>query len=235
MPRIVPWPIGLGVTSVEPLNGPSVTRSGSTDSLGGFNQSVSGIGFLWEFAFTFPPMSARKAREFRGWITVQHSGANATVYTLIDGDKPKLSEFGLPNEGEVPFSNGENFSNGQPWSSGYPTIALTAAAELGATEITLPDTLWGHKLGIGTWIGFMPLHLGMYMITQVHGDGRYRIFPELRKAVSVGDFATLTPSVCMRMRSPEAASSVRGVSYVENASYSAVEVLDYDARDFFTG
>ena len=183
---------------------------------------------------SFPIMNGHKAREHRGWITAQHSGANATVFTLIDGDKPKLSEYGLPDEGSLPFSNGENFTNDHPWKGGYPTIELTATISLEVTQISLPDTLWGHKLGIGTWIGFMPLHFGMYMITEVLGDGQYRIFPPLRKAVSIGDYATLTPSMCVRMPAPDAARSSRGSAFVEGASLSVVEVLDYDVRDFFT-
>ena len=236
MSRVVSWPLGLQVTSIEPLNGPIAIGGGTTDSLGGFTQSVSGVGFLWEFAFSFPPMKDQAAREFRSWITSLHSGSNATSYTLIDGDRVRPTGIGqAANSGIVLWSGEDEYANGENWYYDYPLLELDQDQELGSTRVRLPDSLWGRKLGLGSKIGFSPFYLGMHMITEVYSNGDYRVFPPLRQNISAGNYATLEPVVALRLRGVETASVPRNAEFLDGATAQFIEVLDYDVRDFFTG
>ena len=133
-----------------------------------------------------------------------------------------------------PWSNDQSWSNGENWASSPPTVAVAAAAALADTEVSLADSYWGHDLDIGDFLGFSPLHFGLYMVTEVIEAGTYRIWPPLRKALTTSDFATLRPTMAMRLESEEAASASRGVEAAEGLSVTLVEVLDADVRDYFT-
>jgi len=224
MPKLLRWPEGLGITSIEPINAPATVSGGSTETLGGFVQTVAGIGFLWQFSMSFPPMNKAKARAHRGWIASQIGGANAVRFKIVDGDRKTNEELGI-----------EAFTGVD--SEGYaidrPLIEMTVAHSRGDTIITLPNTLWGHRLGVGDWLGFGPLHLAAYRITEEVSAGEYRIYPPLRKDVAIDDVATLEPVLALRLASPDGANEPRGVSLVEGATFTGVEVLDEHVRAYF--
>ncbi|PLU81765.1 hypothetical protein BMJ22_16645, partial [Sinorhizobium medicae] len=108
------------------------------------------------------------------------------MMTLLDAGMtvtPAQDRFGLP------WSNGETWSNGQNWKATAPNVPVAAAADRDATIIRLADAYWGHRLQMGDYLGFFPFHFGLYTITEELGDGEYRIWPPLRKALAAGDFA----------------------------------------------
>lgn len=224
MPKLLGWPEGLGITSLEPINAPAAVTGGSTETLGGFAQTVSGLGFLWQFSMTFAPMNKARARSHRGWLASQIGGANAVRFKIIDGDKQTKKELGL-----------ELFDglDADGYEYGLPLIELTQAHSKGDTIVRLPDTLWGHRLGLGDWLGFGPLHLGAYRVTEEISAGEYRIYPPLRKDVAIDDVATLQPVVALRLASPDAGNEPRGVSVVEGATFVGIEVLEEHIREHY--
>jgi hypothetical protein len=81
-------------------------------------------------------------------------------------------------------------------------------------------------------IGFKPFHLGLYIVTQVHEPGRYRIWPPLRKAITTDDFATLNPVLVMRLEGEAGAPMPRGAASASGLSVTLVEVEDPDVRAY---
>ena len=92
-----------------------------------------------------------------------------------------------------------------------------------------------HDLQVGDYLGFFPFHFGMYVVTEVIEPGTYRIWPPLRKALTTDDFATLDPTLAMRLESEDAATADRSLQVAEGASVTMVEVEDYNVREYFAG
>lgn len=238
MARLIHWPHGLRANFREPLSGPRTVGAGSSSSLSNFVQTTASPFGLWRWRFSFPPIRGQLFRRYRGWVTSLHGGANATRVPFCDWDGLTLGQMGVDatrdewRKGQ-PWSNDEPWSNGQAWENSPPVVDIAAPALLGDTVISLSDDFWGHDLGAGDLLGFSPFHLGLYMVTEVVEPGQYRIWPPLRKALVAGDSATLRPVLAMRLESEDAANAPRGAAFAEGLSVTLVEVLDYDARDYF--
>lgn len=114
-----------------------------------------------------------------------------------------------------------------------PHVAVADAAPRDATVISLGSDFWGHTLNVGDYLGFFPFHLGLYLVTEVIDPGTYRIWPPLRKAIGPDDFATLRPTLAMRLESEDAANAGRGLVVAEGLSVTLVEVPDYTVRQWF--
>lgn len=240
MPRLVPMPVGLRVTSRAPLSGPRSASSGSTESLTGFVQTVASPFGLWRWQFTYTQMVKAEARRFRGWIVSLHGGANATRVTFKDPDEMGRAEQGVtmtPAEerGGVSWSNGATWSNGLGWSNSPPLVAVSAAAAKGDSIVTLADEFWRDSLNYGDQIGFGPYYFGMHVITEVLDGGQFRIWPPLRAALTTDSWATLRPVMCMRLESESSATLARGIMATEASTVTLTEVLDENVRDFYTG
>lgn len=238
MGRLISMPNGLWPRSMVPLSGPRAVGGAANTSIGNFMQTVASPFGGWRWQFVFPVSKDAKFRRYRGWVMALHGGANATRVPFGDPDMMSLLEAGMtltPAQERfgLPWSNGETWSNGQNWKVTAPNVPVAAAAAREATIIRLADAFWGQRLQMGDYLGFFPLHFGLYTVTEERGDGEYRIWPPLRKALTVGDFATLYPTMAMRLESEDAASAARGVAYAEEASVTLVEVFDYDVRDYF--
>lgn len=233
MARLVSWPVGLGANGREPLSGPRAVSGGSTTSIGNFVQTFASPFALWRWRFSFPPMRGQMARRYRGWITSLHGGANATRVPFCDWDGLSKAQRGVTGDLSQPWSNGQPWGNGQPWQGFAPVVAVSAAAALDDDVVSLTNTAWGYSLDIGDQFGFFPFHFGLYMVTEVIEPGQYRIWPPLRKALATTDYATLRPTIAMRLESEDAATANRDNAFISNAQVTLVEVLDYDARDYF--
>lgn len=237
MARLLSHPVDLAPETSTPLTGPQAIGSSSTDSLSGFNQSVASAFGLWEWQFTYPAMHGEKFRRFRGWVRALHGGANATRFPFRDPDRPTYDDLGLSVTRQqlcdgVPFENGQSWLNGKNWTVAPPLESVKTESPRDSTIIHLTQTQWGGLLGIGDNLGFTG-HFGMYEVTEVFGDGRCRVWPILRKTVTVEDFATLKPVLAMRLKGPSAASLSRGLLNAPPSTVTMVEVLDYDVRDYF--
>lgn len=241
MARLVSPPIGLGLIGIEPLAGPRTIGSSANTSIGNFTQTVASPFGAWHFHFSFHPMRGSEFREYRGWATSMHGGANATRWEFHDPDMRSPYEAGLDVSPSLRWDNipGQNWENGEPWSSGEPwavtppEVPVAAQADLGGTQISLADAFWGHDLKIGEYLGFFPFHFGLYIVTEVIAPGTYRIWPQLRKEITPGDFATLIPTLAMRMEGEDAANASRGLVVANEPSITMVEVFDYDVREWF--
>ncbi|MDR7220360.1 hypothetical protein [Aminobacter aminovorans] len=240
MARLISWPVGLRVGNSEPLSGPRAVGSGATGSIANFNQTFSSPFGLWRWRFSFPSMNGQMFRRYRGWITALHGGANATRVPFCDPDGLTLAQLGVdasPAEWQAgqPWSNGQSWANGQNWQSSPPSVSIASAASQGGTIVHLGSEFWGLQLGVGDFLGFFPLHLGLYMVTEVIGSGRYRIWPPLRKELTIADSATVRPTMAMKLESEESANAPRGVAFAEGLTATLVEVLDYDVKAYFAG
>jgi hypothetical protein len=239
MGRLVDWPLGLGVASMEPLSGPRAVGAATTTSIGSFTQTTASPFGIWRWQFSFPPMYRAKFRRYRGWITSLHGGANATRVPFFDPDKMAPAEIGLAAPIGWTLGQGAPWYNGQPWFNGHdwsftpPTVPVAAAASARDTTVHVADEFWGHSLDVGDYLGFLPFHLGLYIVTEVFEPGHYRIWPPLRRAIAADDFATLEPNLAMRLEGEQAATAGRGLSASEGAVVTLVEVEDADVRDYF--
>lgn len=234
MARLVNWPAGLRAKAREPLSGPRTVGSGATQSIGGFTQTFGSPFGLWKYRFQFPPMRGQLARRYRGWIASMHGGANATRVTFCDWDGLSKEQRGVSGDLRQGWSNGLPWSNGEPWKGYVALVTVSAPAERGDTIVTLAGAAWGHSLEYGDLVGFLPFHFGKYIVTEAIEPGTYRIWPPLRKAITTADFATLRPTLAMRLESEEGASANRGAAFIDNADVTLVEVFDYDVRSYFT-
>lgn len=238
MARLVSWPVGLKANAREPLSGPRSIGAAQTQSTGGFVQTSAAPFGLWRWRFSFPPIRGQLFRRYRGWVTSLHGGANATRVTWCDWDQMTFAQRGLLTtsaewKAGVPWSNLQPWEGGQLWGIGNPVVPVAAAASIGATEVSLSSSFWGHSLDVGDVFGFMPLHLGWYMVTQRIAAGRYRIWPPLDKAIGADSYATLNPVMAARLENEEGANAARGAAFADGLSVTLVQVKDYDARDYF--
>lgn len=240
MARLLSWPVGLSDSARVPLSGPRAVGAGSTGSIGNFTQTFASPFGLWRWNFSFPPMRGDMFRRYRGWVTALNGGANATRVPFFDPDGLTRQQMGV-NIPDAEWQSGEPWSNGQPWTNGQnwqnspPQVAVAGASAQSGTIIALAGEYWGETLQVGDFLGFLPLHFGLYMVTEVLDPGRYRVWPPLRKAVTFGDYATLRPTLAMKLESEDAANAPRGVAFAENLSVTLVEILDYDVKQFFAG
>lgn len=239
MARLLSWPVGLRANFREPLSGPRTIGSGSTDSVGGFNQSYGSPFGLWSWRFSFPPLRGQEFRRYRGLVTALHGGANAVRVSFCDWDGLSFSQRGLTSTTDKwragqPWNNQMPWDNGRQWASSNPLVPVVSPAPKDTTEIKLEAAYFGHNLDIGDMIGFSPFHFGLYMITEVFDQGHYRIWPKLRKAISVDDYATLNPVLAMRLAGQDAAPLPREAAFATGLSISLIECLDYDVRDYWT-
>lgn len=238
MARLIHWPRGLRASFREPLSGPRAVNAGVTTSVGYFVQTTASPFGLWRWRFQFPPIRGQLFRRYRGWVTALHGGANATRVPFCDWDGLSFDQTGVDASRDE-WRRGRTWGNGMPWSNGAnwkstpPNVPVAAPAEKDATIISLGSACWGHGLDYGDLLGFFPLHLGLYMVTEVIDPGTYRIWPPVRRAIGADDFATLRPTLAMRLESEDAANAPRGAAFAEGLSVTLVEVLDYDVRDYF--
>lgn len=228
MGRLLDWPAAVGIRKMTPLTGPRAVGGGSTESVSGWVQTTGSPFGLWRFQLGVPPMKGEKYRRWRGTVLALHVGANAIRVTFYDPD-------GLHKYQYVPWSDGAPWFDGATWASLADTPAIAEAADLGATIIKLADEHWGHQLGIGDWLGITPFHFGLYWVTEVRGDGEYRIWPPLRKAVTTSEFATLLPVMAMRLEGEAAAPLSRDLEFAPETTITLMEVEHGDVVDFFGG
>lgn len=241
MSRLLSWPLGLGYSDFEFLSGPRSVGESQNTSISDYTQRVTSPFGGWVFQVQFPNLQGSMSREHRGMITALHGGANAVRFTFTDGDRMSLSEAGVLTSESVfdtgqPWSNDETWSNGQNWQSSLPAVTVAAAAAQGDTIVRLSNEYWGHGLReYGDLIGFAPLHLGVYMITESFGDGVYRIWPRLRKTLTTTDRAVYPPTMAVRLLNFQAAKVQRDVEKAGNLTAVFAEVFDYRVRENFSG
>lgn len=239
MARLISPPVGLKPVRWRPVGGPETVGAASTTSIGGATQDVATPFGLVAFQFDFPIMRGQLARRTRGWLTALHRGANATRWRICDWDGLSISQRHIDASsdeylGGEPWSNNQPWSNGKNWHSSSPVVSVAEAASKGATVIKLGSSFWGHDLDYGDWIGFMPLHFGMYEITERINPGEYRIWPPLRKDIAATDNATLNPVIAMKLMRTNLPEIERGPVFIESLTVTLIEVPDYIVREHFT-
>ncbi|MGG7518844.1 hypothetical protein ACQ3G6_13245 [Allorhizobium undicola] len=238
MARLLDWPVGVGIRAWEPLAGPPTIGAGSTTSVGNFMQTFASPYGGWAYQFTLPACKDQAARRLRGWITAMHGGANATRVPWYDADVMSLEDAGakytpLQIRDGMPWGNDQPWANDRNWAAQYPLVPVAEASALGSTFVKLGSAFWGHVLDMGDEFGFNG-HFGKYMVIEVIEPGWYRIWPQLRRAVTADDVATLEPVMAMRMMGADAASLSRDTGYMPETVISLYEVEDYYVRDYFT-
>ena len=242
-----------GIVSVTPTSGPNARNSGTSTAMSGAEQSFDSVGDNVAFDIELSIKQGTWARRDRGLLTALRAGGNAMRFTMRDPDIMSPSEAGIVgpfqmssspevianigDQGGVEWSNGKPWENGFNWHPAYPTISVAAASAYDSGIIYLADEFWGHTLGIGDYIGFFPLSLGIYTIDEVIEPGTYRIWPRLRTELTtdgIGRFATLTPTVVMKPVAQSAIPPGRGLVYTATHVVSLVEIVDPYVRQSFT-
>jgi len=239
MPRLLYPPTGVCPHGVRPLNGPSVIGSGNTQSLAGYHQTFNVPYGAWEFQLTYGVLRGKDARRFRGWITAMHGGGNATRFPFCDLDRISFADADVVLTAPHQYREGAPWGNGQPWGNAQnwriarsPVLADGTFAK-GTSIIRLGADRWGHALEIGDYIGFFPSHFGMYVITEVFDDKSYRIWPTLRKEVTVTDYCTLDPVLALRLKEAKGVDMARDDFAIQNPTLSMIEVLHENAIGYF--
>ncbi|MEM6617448.1 MAG: hypothetical protein AAF619_13055, partial [Pseudomonadota bacterium] len=172
--RLVDWPSGLIDINAVKLAGPQSVNAGSTTSFEGYQQSRATPFGLWQYTFSFQIYRSAEARDYRGFVTALHEGANVTIVPFCDRHVGLKSDFGLSAETNVLWSNGQPFSNGQAWTGRYGNVDLAVAHTKGTTIVFLSPTFWGDKLQRGAWLGFGPTYFGKHKVVEVVYPGAYR-------------------------------------------------------------
>jgi hypothetical protein len=94
MPRLIAWPGGLQIQTRQPLSGPRTIGAGSSESLGGYVQTVASPFGLWRWQISFRPLRREAFRRFRGMVAALHGGANAVRVPFCDPDRISWNETG---------------------------------------------------------------------------------------------------------------------------------------------
>ena len=239
MARLLNWPLGIGILDRKPTSGPRSINATATNSISDFTQSVASPFGLHSYDLVLPACKGVKARRLSGWLTTLHNGANASRVPWYDRDRLSLEEAGVLYSDQekshgVPWSNGAPWANGKNWNTSRPFVPVVKASAMNSTYVILADSFWGHRLGYGDLIGFMPFHFGLYRITDVLGGGAYQIWPPLRKAIATTDYATLSPVLVMRLAGSSGVNTARPHEVMSETTISMIEVKDADVREYFT-
>lgn len=236
MARLLRWPNGLPVTSRRPLTGPRTVGAATTESVTGYVQTTASPFGAWRWSIAIAPMARRMWNEYDGMVTALHGGANAVRVPFCNFDGLTYSEAGVIAT-SAELRAGRDWLVTQwslrKWKVSRPFVSVETAASKGDDTIRLANEFWGRSIWRGTWLGFMPLHFGLYKVTEVIDDlGRYRIWPPLRKDIATSDYATLEPVMAMRLES-EAAATMDAREPRSPQTLTLVEVEDELVRDFF--
>lgn len=239
MARLLDWP-GFRVVAWQPLSGPRTVGASSNESVTGFVQTVSSAFGGWRWQLTLEPLKGRSFRLYRGMVAALNGGANAVRVPFCDPDGLSWADAGMNITAEeiregTPWFSGLPWANSENWGASRPWVTIAADAAEGDSIVNLADEFWGHTLIGGEWIGFSPLHFGLYVITEVLSAGQYRIWPPLRKAIDTDGYATLRPVMAMRLEAENSATASRGAVRADAPTLTLVEVQDADVRDYFNG
>jgi hypothetical protein len=245
MPRLLSWPHDVAITERSPLSGPRSHNSASSESLTGFVQTVASAFGAWRWQFSVRPMRGQRFRRYRGMAAALHGGANAVRVDFCDPDGLTWEESGVTANvaNGLEWSNGASWSNGENWAVGRPWEDVVGNADQGDDEITIKGAHWGHSLGMGDYIGIVPYHLCVYIVTEVieqdseasPSTSTYRVWPPFRKPVTTSDKVTLEPVMAMRPESEAAVTATRGRVMADANTLILTEVEDADVRDYFSG
>lgn len=221
MPRVISYP-----TKMSKLKLLEAEAASGSNTLGdGREQTFSGATFALKFEMEFPPSSGASSRKERSWLRALLNGANATRWQYSDGQRPTQAELGV--DGETAWTSTDGWEDGVSWGSDdYGFVNVAAASAIRTTIITLADEGWGRALVGGEVIGFVPSHYGAYEITEVRGNGEYRISPPLRKALTTDDYATMRPVMLLRPVPNTVSYGTFNPAYVSERKAQFVEVFD---------
>lgn len=238
MGRIIKFPRGMPIHRVEFLSGPRALKSGASESGSGWVQTSSGIFGLWRLRFSIKSIRDLAFRDYRGFVTAMHGGANATILNVIDYDKMSYADMGADVTVEterdgIRWDGNIFWLHRKTWRIGTPYLENPAPAAKGDSLVTLPPEFWGHQLEVGDIFGYGPDHLGMYVVTESFGSGEYRIWPPLRKDVTALDLVIMDPPLAMRLESEEAANIGRALGGSDELVLTMVEIEDSDVRNFY--
>jgi hypothetical protein len=112
MARLIHWPGGLQIQTRQALSGPRTIGAGSSESIGGYIQSVASPFGLWRWQLSFPPLRREAFRRYRGMISALHGGANAVRVPFCDPDRMSWADTGT-------FFGSTQLRDGLPWDTIY--------------------------------------------------------------------------------------------------------------------
>jgi len=182
-------------------------------------------------------MRGEKFRRYRGLVTSLHGGANAVRVPFGDPDGLTWSDIGatvtLNNQlAGSTWSNGKSWSNGKNWGIGIGNVPLLQPVSSGDNAVRLSPTSWGALLDVGDTFGFTS-HFGLYEVIKMLSPGVVQVWPPLRANILSTQYATLKPSMVMRLAGESSATAPRGTMVSEGATMTLLEVEHSDVISFF--
>jgi|GEM_PF-3597207 len=238
--RMVDFPVDLPFSVLTPDGGPDII--GITQSATKKQQtSIDPWAGLWSFTLEIAALQEAAARAFTRLSISAHSGANCFRLPFFDPHEPTWSELGL-NVGEAKIDQYQNWTNdtmwahGLPWGTGKPLAQITAASAKDSGQISIDLSAWSGVLP--TFFGIVG-HFAVYGVqgARFAGDiATVKVWPPVRKAITVSDYATLRPVMCAKVDGKNGASwsSVGRSKTLEGARLSVIEVPDETVREYVT-
>ena len=235
MGRLLNWPTDLYWERQQILAGPRTVGASQTTSTVGFNQTTQSPFGSWVIQLDFPRLQEKAYRAYRGWVAGMQGGANATRFTMVDFHGAiTLNPDGTERPRLIGFDEGFGFEErNHPFQFPATLVRVASPSAQGDTIIHLEQEEWEPQLQVGDYIGFVPFHFGKYLITQDMGEGRYRVTLPLRTSIDENTYATLFPTLAMRLTSEDAAPVGRTTAQSDALSVTLTEVFHDDVLEFF--
>lgn len=207
--RVISYPTALKPAAYTFLSGPLAK---STQSVEHLEQVVEDPRAPWVIEFRFASLRGDLARAYRGFRFAMNAGANAALVPFCDFDRLSHAQLGLTEGATI------------------PNASIAAAASEGDVEIVINTTNWNDALDVGSVFGTL---YAMYVVTEITYDGSEatcRVWPTVRRDLTIGAVATMRPFLPMRLSGGDAEFD-RGTFSADGASLRMVEV----PADVFAG
>lgn len=163
------------------------TRSGGV-SLAGTEQIVSPLSSVWKWRIILPINTVARARSWRS-INAQLDGRyNYIRARACDRYRIGRNDVGASG-GPVTYGDGAYHSDDTPFALAQPNAPILAAAERGATAVTVSGTEFDGAMSAGL---FFSINDYLHVVTGWEEDGgeiALTFKPGLREAVEEGDEA----------------------------------------------
>lgn len=225
--RMIDYPVGLVFTSNAPTGGPQ--QIGATESATSFVQNALNPFGVWKFQVDYPALKGAMARAFTTLTASHLAGTNCFRFPFRHLDEPGFRELGIPTPPgyTVPWESGQPWAHGEPWKMSKPIVPVTSASAKGAATISLDVTLWNGI--VPSFFGIVG-HFAVYSQIGVRRrDGNLvelRVWPPVRRAITIDDYATLRPILAARVDGPSGAVGARDAMRMRGNRINMIEVLD---------
>ncbi|WP_319532863.1 hypothetical protein [uncultured Cohaesibacter sp.] len=226
---MVDAPVGLGISRFERVGGD--TLIGQTSSLESSVQNSVDPFSNWVFKIDFKRMQGGEVRAFEEWRDALAAGANCTRLQFFDPHEPSNAELGLEAGNYTQWTSGLPWTHGKGWRRGRPLCSVVKAADYDGSVVTLDISNWTNKdtgrVHLPAWFGIIG-HFAVYKVTgrDIAGNiARLHIRPPLREKITPFNFATMRPTICVKLIGDKGSTGYYEGHYYVAPSLTVQEVL----------